>query len=172
MLRHLSPKLRAIAHRMNGHHTFFSDEDLYQEAAGRLWVAFGQGQLDDKTDSYILQGCYFHLKNYVRTALDKAKVVSMSAPIDSEGATIEDTLAGRPSVVHDDVDTNLLRGHVALKSLSSREREVIRLTMDGHTVRQIGERLGISHVMVVKIRSRIKTKCMPLKNAIDRMRGN
>jgi DNA-directed RNA polymerase specialized sigma24 family protein len=88
----LSPKMRSIAHRMNGHRTFFSDDDLYQESAVNMWSLYGAGELDGKTDSYILQGCYFHLKNYLRTHLDKARPVSIDAPIDESGMTLKDSV--------------------------------------------------------------------------------
>jgi hypothetical protein len=38
--------------------------------------------------------------------------------------------------------------------------------MDGLTVRQIGQKLGISHVMVVKLKGKIKDKCGRLKEEI------
>ena len=159
----LSPTLRRIAHRMNGHSTFFSDDDLYQEAMVHMWVLYRNGMLDDKTDSYILQGCYFHLKNYLRTTLDKAKLTSLSALIDGQDTTLEDTLASKEGKERDDLDAALLEEGVALKGLNERENEVLRLSMDGLTTREIGDRLGVSHVMVVKIKARIKEKCRTLR---------
>ena len=76
MLRKLSPTLRRITHKLNGHFTFFDEDDLFQEALEHLWMAFQDGSLGDKTDSYVLQGCYFHLKNYIRKTADKAKLIS------------------------------------------------------------------------------------------------
>ena len=66
LLKRLSPRLKGITHKLNGKFTFFNEEDLFQEAAVRLWQEFELGRLAGKTDSYILQGCYFHLKNYIR----------------------------------------------------------------------------------------------------------
>ena len=78
MMRKLSPTLRRITHKLNGHFTFFDEDDLFQEALEHLWLAFQDGTLGDKTDSYVLQGCYFHLKNYIRKTMDKAKLTSLN----------------------------------------------------------------------------------------------
>jgi len=163
MMKKLSPTLRGIAHRMNGHFTFFSDDDLYQEALAHLWVSFGKGSLKDKTDSYILQGCYFYLKNYLRTTLDKAKLVSLSELIDGQDVSIEESLAAKDVHPYDDIDAGLLAENAAIKDLDAKERKVLKYSLDGLTVREIGDRLGVSHVMVVKIRSKMKKKCGLLK---------
>jgi RNA polymerase sigma factor (sigma-70 family) len=163
MTKKLSPTLRRIVHRMNCHSTFVSDDDLYQEAMVHMWVLFCNGMLDDKTDSYILQGCYFHLKNYLRTTLDKTKLTSLNALIDSQDTTLEETLASKEGKERDDLDAALLEDSIALKGLSKREKIILRLSMDGLTTREIGEKLGISHVMVVKIKAHIKEKCRALR---------
>ena len=119
--------------------------------------------LDDKTDSYILQGCYFHLKNYLRTTLDKTKLTSLNSLIDAQDTTLEETLASKEGKERDDLDAALLEDSVALKGLSKREKKVLQLSMDGLTTREIGEKLGISHVMVVKIKAHIKEKCRTLR---------
>jgi len=167
MIEKLSPTLRRIVRRMNGHFTFFNDDDLYQEALVHMWILFGKGDLNDKTDSYILQGCYFHLKNYVRKTLDKASLVSLSEPSGEDSTTLEDTLASGSDGDYSGIDTRVLAENDIFKSLSEREREVLRLIMEGMTVREAGSRLGISHVMVVKIRARIKEKCAGLKNSTN-----
>ncbi len=163
MMKKLSPTLRGIAHRMNGHFTFFTDDDLYQEALAHLWASFGRGALRDKTDSYILQGCYFYLKNYLRTSLDKAKLVSLSELIDGQDVSIEESLASKDTNARDDLDAGLLAENIVFKSLDARERLVLRYSTEGLTIREIGKRLGVSHVMVVKIRSKIRKKCDALR---------
>lgn len=164
MTKKLSPTLRRIAHRMNGHFTFFSDEDLYQEALIHLWLLFSNGELGDKTDSYILQGCYFHLKNYLRSALDKVRPASLDEAIDDGETTLAETLAINGSGGYDKIDEVLLDETLASKGLTERESEVVCLLKSGLTVREIGVRLGVSHVMIVKIRARIQKKCAELKN--------
>ncbi len=163
MTKELSPTLRRIVRRMNCRSTFFSDDDLYQEAMIHMWVLYCNGMLDDKTDSYILQGCYFHLKNYLRTTLDKTKLTSLNTLIDAQDTALEETLASKEGRERDDLDAALLQELIALKGLSKRENKVLRLSMDGLTTREIGHKLGVSHVMVVKIKARIKEKCRALR---------
>lgn len=46
--------------------------------------------------------------------------------------------------------------------LTDREKTVLTLLLDDLTVRKIGDRLGISHVMVVKLKCRIYEEWMCL----------
>jgi len=164
MLKKLSPGLRGITHKLNGHFTFFNDDDLFQEALAHLWMAFTGGDLSDKTDSYILQGCYFYLKNYIRTTADKAALTSLNEFPENDSVSLEDLIPDNSQNIAKEIDEKLLRESV-VESLDTREREVLKLAYDGLTVREIGKRLNISHVMVVKIRSRIKGKIKPLKDS-------
>jgi RNA polymerase sigma factor (sigma-70 family) len=164
MMRKLSPTLRRITHRLNGHFTFFDEDDLFQEALEHLWVAFENGTLSEKTDSYVLQGCYFHLKNYIRKTMDKIRLTSINMPIDEDGSTIEDTLVSRDNNAEEAADDMFLAETMKIAGLSEREEKVLSLSLSGMTVREIGEKMGISHVMVVKIKSGIKIKCSSLLN--------
>ena len=158
MAKRISPTLRRITHKLNGHYTFFDDEDLYQEALMHLWVDFGEGSLQDKTDSYILQGCYYHLKNYIRKTQDNVTLLSLTAPIGEDGRTIEESLPSDETSLFDYLDSKLQMEMAEQKYLTEREREVLTLLMDGMSMREVGSRLGISHVMVLKIRNKIKEK--------------
>ena len=93
LVKRLSPTLKRITYRLNGHFTFFNDEDLFQEALVRLWQDFNAGKLDDKTDSYILQGCYFHLKNYIRKCKTRTKLISIEAIVDAESRNLKGALS-------------------------------------------------------------------------------
>lgn len=172
ILERLSPKLRAIAHRMNGRSTYFSDEDLYQEAIVNLWVLYENGFLGDKTDSYILQGCYFRLKNYLRTTLDKASIVSLDSVICGNYGTIEDTLVRDNKEEYNDIKSKLVTEDLLLKAFNARERMIIRLSVEGLTLREIGRRLGISHVMVVKLKAVIKDKYLRFNSSCTKNSGN
>ena len=156
----IAPVLKRITHRLNGHFTFFSDDDLFQEALIHLWILFKQDKLGDKTDSYIVQGCYFHLKNYIRTKMDKAKLISMSTIIDEEDSSIEELLSVQDLHQFDKFEEELFFKRLSLNGLTPREMRILRLLMDGLTVREIGKKLGVSHVMVVKLKNRIKNKCL------------
>lgn len=157
MLKKLSPTLRRITHKLNGRFTFFNEDDLFQEALAHLWVTFNKGSLSDKTDSYILQGCYFYLKNYIRTALDKATIASLNELLDNGDNSLEDMISDPSQNITENIDEDLVKEY-AEEYLDPREKEVLNLSYEGLTVREIGQRLKISHVMVVKIRARLKKK--------------
>ncbi|MBU1726739.1 MAG: sigma-70 family RNA polymerase sigma factor [Candidatus Omnitrophica bacterium] len=162
LLKKISPTLKRITYRLNYHFTFFNDEDLFQEALIHLWQDFNAGELSDKTDSYILQGCYFHLKNYLRKHLARARFVSIEASLNEEKFTLEGSLSledEKSSRYLDDLHTKMLIEAIRNNGLSPREKEVFNFLSQNLTTRQIGERLGVSHVSVVKIISRIREKC-------------
>lgn len=159
----MSPKIKAIAHRLDGRYTSFNDDDLYQEAVYNLWSRLNFFQ--DKTDSYILQNCYFLMKNYIRTrhkALDR-RSLSLDAPINpdapslADAITLDDPRKSRSFSGYADFLTTIM----AL--LGERERQVLVYLCEGLTTRQIGEKLGISHVMVTKITAKIRGKCCHLE---------
>jgi RNA polymerase sigma factor (sigma-70 family) len=158
LVKKISPTLKRIAHKLNGHYTFFDDEDLYQEALMHLWVDFGEGSLKDKTDSYILQGCYYHLKNYIRKTQDNVPLISLTTPMGEDGRTIEESLPSDETNLFDNLDSKLQLEMAEEKYLTEREKEVLSLLMDGMSMREVGSKIGISHVMVLKIRNRIKEK--------------
>jgi len=133
-----------------------------------LWDDYKRGKLCDKTDSYILQGCYFYLRNYIRKFKDKAQLISMdtfdSVKDDSELETIYYSKDAR--LYFDDQDRQTLVKKILNNGLSKREKEVLLLCSKDLTTREIGRILGISHVMVIKLRSRIKNKCREFRNFV------
>lgn len=161
LIKRLSPKLNGITHKLNGRFTFFNEDDLYQEALVHLWMDYKDSKLTDKTDSYILQGCYFHLKNYIRKVQDKACLVSMHTIVnEEEGLELEGILSLEdPKTYFDDINSKVLIEEILNDGLTKREKEVFSLCLKGLTTREIGNRLGISHVRVVKLRGKIKEKC-------------
>ncbi len=158
MLKKISPKLRGITHKLNGHFTFFDEEDLYQEAVELLWIQHNQDKLGDKTDSYVLQGCYFHLKNYIRKTMDKAKLVSLQKLTEDGDSTLESFLGYEDRRIEDNAEEVSISESEAVKKMTGRERTILKLSMEGSTVREIGEKLGISHVMVVKIKKGMRKR--------------
>lgn len=157
LVNRISPTLKRITRKLNGHYSFFNDEDLFQEAMVRLWSDYREGALEDKTDSYILQGCYFHLRNYLRKSADNTVLLSLSEPSGEGGMMLEELLYH-----HDGDPVGRMEGELQMEMaqtwLTDRERHILDLFMEGMTMREIGGKLGISHVMVLKIRNRIKEK--------------
>lgn len=158
LMTRISPTLKRITHRLNGHHAFFNDEDLFQEALIHLWVHYREGSLSDKTDSYILQGCYFHLKNYLRKVQEKAIVLSLSTGTGEDGVRIEEFLAADGTTAFDYLESRMEVEAREEKYLTDREKTILSLLFEGMSMREIGAKLGISHVMVLKIRNKIKDK--------------
>ncbi len=166
IVKKLSPVLKRITYKLNGHFTFFNEEDLYQEAVLHLWVDYAGGKLGDKTDSYILQGCYFHLKNYIRIVQDKARLVRIDAPLSKDNFESEyDVLSLEdPKSYRDYTSSKMLVEDILNDGLTKREKEVFSFYLDGLTTREIGTKLGISHVRVVKLQNKIKIKCQKFRD--------
>ncbi len=168
LVKRISPKLRAITKKLDGRYTSFDDDDLYQEALLSLWEKYNKNKLSDKTDSYILQGCLFFLKNHIRKVYKKmdSRSISLNTVINEDEGTLEDVLISS----YADSRNNSLNNDLLLEAiyarLSEKEKKIIGLYLDDLTVREIGRRCGISHVMVLKIRSRIKDKCANIKKEI------
>jgi len=158
-LKRLSPKLKAITYKLNGHYTFFNHDDLYQEAVVFLWQDFHAGKFADKTQSYILQGCFFHLKNYIRKARVRHDLVSLNELVNQEESEWEEILpAGDQRDFLDYLDSKIFVEKMQNNGLTQKEKAILPLCLEGLTTRQIGKRLGISHVMVVKLKSHIREK--------------
>ena len=158
LVKRISPTLQRITQKLNGHFTFMDHEDLFQEAMLHLWNDFQAGAVDNKTDSYLLQGCYYHLKNYIRTVQDKAPMVSLGCMVEDEAARLEEILESENIAAFDYIDGKMQVEALLESGLTERERTVLALSMEGMTTREIGQQLGISHVAVVKVRNRLKAR--------------
>ena len=163
----ISSKLKGIAYKIHRAAPSFSAEDLYQEAVLNLWVDYKSGELSNKTDSYVLQGCYFYLKNYVRMAREKMSLLSINIPIHEKGLEWQDVLSSEETApVEEKPDMDTLMENVFQYELSRKEKEVAFFYLQGWTTRDIAERIGTSHVSVVKIESKIREKCKESINLV------
>ena len=132
LVHRISPTLKRITKRLNGHYSFFNDEDLYQEALAHLWIDYKEGELGDKTDSYILQGCYFHLRNYLRKVQDNGATVSFNASIGEDGARLEELMAVDDGTMFDQLESKLQMEVAERKYFTARENEVLMFLPRGH----------------------------------------
>ncbi len=166
IIKKILPVLKRITYKLNGHFTFFNEEDLYQEALLHLWVDYEGGKLDDKTDSYILQGCYFHLKNYIRMVQDKAWLVSIDVFVNEENSETgyQGLCLVDPKPCRNDTSCKMLIEDILNDGLTKREKEVFSFYLEGLTTREIGKKLGVSHVRVVKLQNKIKIKCKKFRD--------
>jgi len=164
ILKRISPMLRRITYRLNVRCPYCSTDDLFQEALMYLWKAFRAGGLSDKTDSYILQGCYFHLKNYLRLLKDRNRCVSLECIRGEEAESPAEVLAAAGAPSHFEyLHHKLLIETILNNGLTSREKDMLRLSLGGLTTREIGKRLGVSHVRVVKLMESVRRKCAQYK---------
>ena len=155
----IDSRLRAITHKLSRWSVLMSEDDLYQEALLHLWNRYQAGELEDKNESYIAQSCYFHLRNCLRTIEKKVSLRSLSEGNSDDGYELEDILSlTTQESSYEYIDARLVVDSLMNNGLTRREKEVCALFLEGLTVRQIGERLGISHVRVVKIKNNIKSK--------------
>jgi len=161
-LKKLTPKLKAIAYKLNRGFSSMDEQDLFQEAVLFLWNNFTKGEFDDKTESYILQGCYFYLQNYIRSSKDRFSRLCLDDNEGDCGRMLEEkiSLSGH---THEDyleqLDSRLLAYIICNNGLTDREKELLPLFAEGLTTRQIGARVGLSHVRVVKMKKEIGDKC-------------
>jgi RNA polymerase sigma factor (sigma-70 family) len=165
----LSPTIKRIAYKLNGHYRSFNHDDLYQEATMHLWSSFLNGRLSDKTDSYILQGCYFHLKNYIRKVNERSNIVSINAALNvNDEATVENVL-GEYWACDDcrhDLHNKFLAQSIRDNGFNPKEKRLLAYFSQGLTTRDIGKRMGVSHVSIVKMRQKIRVKS---KKHLDRI---
>ncbi len=157
----LSPTIKRITYRLNGHYRSFNHDDLYQEAIIHLWGNFLKGKLSDKTDSYILQGCYFHLKNYIRKVNERSNIVSIDAALGMDDNTTMENVLGEYWSCGDcreDLHNKLLAQSIRNNGFNRREKMLLEYFSQGLTTRDIGKRLEVSHVTVLKMMRKIRQK--------------
>ena len=156
VINRLSSEIKCIVNKVYENNSVFDRDDLYQEVLLHLWFDFTEGRLTDKTDSYILQGCYFHLKNYIRKNRRKINFISIECIKGRDDKLSDIQISEEYSK---DIDYEFFIEHMQSNNkLNSRELKILYLLLDGLSVREIGEKLGISHVMVIKIKHRVETK--------------
>lgn len=162
LTKKLSPTIKRIAYKLNGRYRSFSHDDLYQEAFLHLWNDYNAGKLQDKTDSYILQGCYFYLKNYIRKVNEKPNVISLDMAVgDEDDASLVEVLYSKLGIQEDCrrfLHAKLLVEDIRNNGFNPREKKIIVFLRDGLTTRDIGKRIGLSHVSVVKAVKKIREK--------------
>ncbi len=153
----VSPRLKVMAKGYKNRLGFINEDDFYQEMCIYLWNKFKEGVPKGINEAYIVKGCRFFILNYFRKNQNKARVLSFEIPIDDKGNTLGDLFPDTKESLKDclnrkfDIEDNR-------RNLNKRENQVFTLLLDGYTVREAGKRLGVSHVMVIKIKKKIAEK--------------
>ncbi|MEK7578274.1 MAG: sigma-70 family RNA polymerase sigma factor, partial [Patescibacteria group bacterium] len=140
---------------------FIDKDDLYQEALINLWERLREGRLNNKTSSYIVRGCYFHIQNYIRTHKVKNNTLSLEEPMETESGErfcLKDAIGDQSQDLARQLNSRFIVDDIMNNGLTKREKDVFRLLYAGLNIRQIAIKLGISHVRVVKIKQNISYK--------------
>ncbi|MBP1732776.1 MAG: hypothetical protein H6Q55_3205, partial [Deltaproteobacteria bacterium] len=124
IIKRISRTLQRITQKLNGRFSFMDHDDLFQEAVLQLWIDFHGGRLEAKTDSYILQGCYFHLKNYIRKMQGSATVISLNSMIDEESGRLEELISTDELDAIEYIDGKMQVEALLEEGMSERERDV------------------------------------------------
>ncbi len=154
----IAPKLKMIARRHNGHGFFIDEDDLYQEMCIRLWNNFKDGVPDGINEAYIARGCEFHILNYLRIKREKAHLISLEEPIGENGTTLKEFLPNKEESLDRYINRTITIDTIKNNGFSKREKEVFSLLLEGYTVREAGNKMGVSHVMVIKLKQSIIRK--------------
>ncbi len=158
LVNKFSPYLKRLSNKVTIFSQIIGRDDLYQEMLYRLWEGWLRGEFEGKNDAYIRGGCYFHLKNYLRRYTEHVKLISLNEPLGAEGTTLEDIIPAQTTPFDVRVDDALFIQQMKDKELTRREQEVSELLAQGYTLRDIGKKLNISHVRVLKIKENIGSK--------------
>lgn len=136
--------------------TFAKDEDMQQEALLGLWKACTTYNPDKAQFSTYAGYC---ILNQLRLAMrgweKQPDTVSLNTPIsDNEELTLGDTI--------EDPSSDIDEGYMALKlfidGLPERERQLVRLMMNGLSQKQAANKLGLSQWWACYALKRLRNK--------------
>lgn len=162
----ISPHLKRIAQSHKPASSFIDIDDLYQEMCMHLWNNFKDGVPANINIAYVIKGCQFHILNYIRKKRDKAVMISLENAIQNDQSSLMRILPNRRE---EEIDIRMDRiiaiDYIKNNGFTKREKDVFLLLLQGHTVREVGKKLGISHVMVLRYKQSL-TKKWQRKNKI------
>jgi DNA-directed RNA polymerase specialized sigma24 family protein len=133
-------------------------EDLMQEALVHLWRA--EEQDPGRDEFWYLQGCRFHLQNFLRQGRSVDAFKRFGAEVFDPAAGMEGPAHFEPSgpghslsEAEEASSNDFVR--VLEQWLTPVEKETFRCLLDGLSAREIANQMGLSHTMVNRHRSRI-----------------
>ncbi|MFW6134130.1 MAG: sigma-70 family RNA polymerase sigma factor [Elusimicrobiota bacterium] len=151
-LEKIKPKIRAISYKAYNKRNYIDVEDIEQEICIHLWEKFKNGEIENNTESYILQGCWFFAKNYLR----KNNKTGYPANEESELNRLynDNQISKEKNELTDiKIDLDYLKDY-----LTQQEKKVLYLTLEGYTLREIADMMEISFPRVSKVRKNIRKK--------------
>ena len=141
-------------------------EDLVQEAMVHLWHM--EQRSPGKTETWYLQGCRFHLQNYLRhgRSIDSLKRSWNRAANDGPAAgAVSLAESGELNCSSwEEIGVNDFIA-VLLLWITPEEKDTLFCLMEGLSARQAAKRLNISHTMVNRHRTRIANLALKLESA-------
>lgn len=160
VLEKLRPKLTAIASVLTNNRT--EQEDLLQEMQIFLWR--NREKIKNERLSYVLRGCYFFGKDYLKRGKsidskkrDSVTVISMYS-INKGEEIVLNIPHGSPDPYDILITEDLKR--IMGEEMGPRLKKTYELLLEGNTLSEIAEKLGLSYegvrVRVKKIRRRVK----------------
>ena len=157
LLEQITPSLKYVArkHLLRG---FYSEDDLYQEMCLYLWQHYANGLPIGINKSYVIKGCEFHIQNFLRKGRPKVMLSSLDELISPGGQTLGDILEDKKADFRPGLGHKLTVDEIKGLNLTDREQSVLSYLLKGHTVREIGKILGVSHVSILKHKKNIVKK--------------
>ena len=161
IINKINYQLKAIIRKLNIKYQYIDSDDLYQEALLYLWQQYNTGKLKNKNNSYILQGCYYYLKNHIRKYVKfKENQINYNFYYNTDKSKKEIGEGNKlnyPEPTSYDLDEYLYYDEFK-SDVSLKEKALLNLRFRGLSSREIGKELGISHTMVSKMRRKIIDK--------------
>jgi len=90
--------------------------------------------------------------------------LSINTGVGEDGTKLEDILTIDGMATFDYLESKIDVEAQEKKYFTDREKRILSLIMEGMSMREVGAKLGISHVMVLKIRNKIKEKYLQINN--------
>ena len=143
--------LRGVVRRLTTERVL--EEDLIQEAIIHLWLR--EKECPGQTPSWYIQSCRLHLQNLLR----KGRSVDGGKRRHTNGSPVEMEVQEDLETSVDDTLLSLVcaRDLVAElgKWLTPAEKQILSLAHDGLSLREIGQRLNLSHTSILRHRRHI-----------------
>ncbi len=138
-------------------------DDLFQEALIHLWLR--EESCPGQSTGWYLQSCRFHLKNHLRCgrSVDSPRHFRVRQELPEHGDAPIDSW-------HDSMGGTTILDQICARELCSMlsewitpvERQILACLTDGLGMREIGQRLGVSHTFVIQHRRKIASLALKL----------
>jgi len=158
LFKRIIPELNKIAKKYRGYNSFFDERDFFQEMCVYLLIRYKNGIPGHLNHSYILKGCEFYLLNLLRKKKEKMNSWSLEDIQNSESSRLNNQLSDNRESLDEMIAGKIVVERITNELQSIREKKLFVFLLRGYTLREIGKKLEISHVMVNKIKKMMIVK--------------